>query len=334
MNKGDKKMTIWAFNQPSEEYVKFISDSVKAGVSRFGWSWFDGADLNILKNKKWGEMSNDEQNVWSKSGFLLDIAECDWIVHINVPEWGKCTIAKVIKPYYFDKNATDKDFRHCIGVDQASVIEFDRNDPNIHPLVSRKLKLRGRFWRIYCEKEFFQSLENLKNNAIDLGGQGKGTFFLKAELSEPLKQITKLIHKNHDGKNLETFIAAVFREVPYVENVIENGFGWGTDYGADLIIEYRSGLPINGLEKIEKIVVQIKSYEGEHWETHAVDQIEEAINKFEADAGMLITTAEKTMHLQEAMDRLASKIEKPIALLAGEDIARFVLKYYGDELLK
>jgi hypothetical protein len=327
-------MTIWAFNKPAEEYLQFVSDSVKDGTSRFGWSWFDDADLNKIKDKKWEEMNEDEQTAWSKSGFLLDIKNGDWIVHINVPKWGMCTAAKVIKPYYFDNNGSYDDFRHCIGVKKESVVEFDRNDSNIHPLVSRKLKLRGRFWKIYCENEFFESLNNLNNNAVDLQGESKGTFFLKTELSRPLKHITELIHKNHDGKNLEKFMANVFRKVPFVENVVENGFGWGTDYGADLIIEYRSGLPINGLEKIEKVVVQIKSYGGEHWETGAVDQIKEAIKQYEADAGMLITTAEKTDSLQEAIDDLSSELEKPVAIVAGEDVARFVLKYYGDELLK
>lgn len=326
-------MTIWAFNQPAEEYVKFVSASVNAGISRFGWSWFDDADLNLLKNKNWDDMTDDEKDVWSKSGFLLDIVKYDWIVHINVPEWGKCTAAQVIEPYYFDKNATEEDFRHCISVDQESVIEFDRNDPNVHPLVSRKLKLRGRFWRIYCEEEFFKSIKNLKDNVVNLQDETKGTFFLKTELSGPLRDITALIHKNHDGKNLERFMSTVFKKVPFVENVIENGFGWGTDYGADLIVEYRSGLPINGLEKIEKVVIQIKSYEGEHWETNAVEQIKEAIKQYEADAGMLITTATKTEQLQEAIDKLSSEIEKPVALLAGEDVAKFVIKYYGDELL-
>lgn len=326
-------MTIWAFNQPAEKYIEFVSDSVRSGVSRFGWGWFDGADLNALKDKKWEEMSSDEQSVWSKSGFLLDIAEGDWIVHINVPSWGRCTAAKVIRPYYFGSSLTG-DFRHCIGIDKGSEIEFDRNDPNVHPLLSRKLKLRGRFWRIYCENEFSESIRNLQENAVDLGGESKGTFFLKNELTGPLKQVTKLIHRNHDGKNLEVFMASVFRKVPFVENVIENGFGWGTDHGADLIVEYRSGLPVNGLEKMEKLVVQIKSYEGEHWETRAVEQIKEAITRYEAESGMLITTAEKTVDLQEAIDNLSSEIGKPVALLAAEDVARFVLKYYGDELLK
>jgi hypothetical protein len=54
------KMTIWAFNQHAEECIEFVSDSVRSGESRFGWSWFDGADLNTLTNKKWEEMSDNE----------------------------------------------------------------------------------------------------------------------------------------------------------------------------------------------------------------------------------------------------------------------------------
>ena len=326
-------MTIWAFNQPAEEYVKFVSASVSKGISRFGWSWFDEANLNSLKNKNWGDMTDAEKEAWSKSGFLLDIVTGDWIVHINVPEWGKCTAAQVIGPYHFDTDPIKTDFRHCIDVEPESVIEFDRNNSNILPIVSRKLKLRGRFWRIYCEEEFFKSIHNLQNSVVNLQGEPKGTYFLKTELSAPLKDITALIQKNHDGKNLEGFMAAVFRKVPFVENVIENGSGWGTDYGADLIVEYRSGLPITGLEKIEKVVIQIKSYKNEHWETNAVEQIKTGIIQFEADAGMLITTATATEQLQKAIDKLSSDIDKPVTMLSGEGVARFVLKYYGDELL-
>ena len=324
---------IWAFNKPSDEYVDFVSNSVKEGVSRFGWSWFDGANLDLLKNKEWDDMNKDEKEVWSRSGFLLDIKEGDWIVHINVPQWGWCTAAKVVGRYYFDKENKDKDFRHCIPVDKTSVIEFDRNDPNIHPLISRKLKLRGSYWRIRHEKEFKESIDNLKEQNINVRNGFKGIFYLKKELRSTLKEITNLIHKTHDGKNLEIFMAKVFEKVPTVEKVVENGFGFGTDYGADLIIEYNAGLPISGLERIEKLVVQIKSYEGEHWETNAVDQIKKAIEQYDANAGLIITTAEKTERLQKAIEDLSTSIKKPIALLSGNDVGKFVLKYYSDELI-
>ena len=161
-------MTIWAFNQPPEEYREFVANSVRSGISRFGWSRSSEANLELLKEKDWEDMNDNEKEFWRKTRFLLDIEKGDWIVHINVPEWGKCIAAKVIEPYYFDNESLEEDFRHCLEIDKDSIIEFDRNDPNIHPVVSRKLKLRGRFWRIYCKKEFLESLKNLKENNVHL----------------------------------------------------------------------------------------------------------------------------------------------------------------------
>lgn len=324
-------MTIYAFNKPSE--VKFVYESILEGVSRFGWSWFDSANLTNLKDKKWKDMNDNETKCWSKSSFLLDIIPDDWIVHINVPSWGRCTAAKVIDRYSFDNKQDVSDFRHKIKIDKESIIEFDRNDTNVIPIVSRKLKLRGRYWRVQCESEFFKSLENLKTNAVSLSGESLGVYHLKKNLNEPLLSITDLIHKNHPGKNLEYFLAMVFRNIPNVVDVKENGNGWGTDFGADLIVKYQSGLPFGGLEKEETLIVQVKSYEGEHWETDAVRQIEKGIEKFNADSGMLITTAQKTENLEKCIENLANELEKPISLLAGSDVARFVMKYFGSELL-
>ena len=89
-------------------------------------------------------------------------------------------------------------------------------------------------------------------------------------------------------------------------------------------------MPIEGLEKLETLVVQIKSYKGQHHDLTAVDQIETGIKEFNADAGLLITTAEKTEKIQKAIEDLSNRIKKPISLIAGVDVAKFVLKYYGD----
>ena len=216
-------MTIWAFNEPGN--VDFVSKSVVEGTSRFGWSYFDTADLNVLKDKSWEEMNEDEQICWKQSWFMLDIQKDDWIVHINVPEWGKCTTAKVISGYSFENEGNEVgDFRHMIEIDKESVIIFDRNDDNILPIVSRKLKLRGRYWRIYCEAEFFLSIKNLETAEVNLEGLTRGVYYLKKELSEPLKNITNLIHKNHPGKELEKFIAEILRRMPNVNDDHKNGF--------------------------------------------------------------------------------------------------------------
>ena len=79
-------------------------------------------------------------------------------------------------------------------------------------------------------------------------------------------------------------------------------------------------------------MVQVKSYEGEHWSTNAVNQIKTAIDKFEATAGMIITTANSTPHIEEEIDKVSNELNIPISLIAGENVAKFVLKY-GQSIL-
>ncbi|RLA06607.1 MAG: restriction endonuclease [Gammaproteobacteria bacterium] len=280
-------------------------------------------------------MNERERECWKKSRFLLNVSIDDWIVHINVPSYGKCTAVKVIKEYSFEKkNNKTNDFRHLIGVDSKSVIEFNRNDYNVLPIVSRKLKLRGRYWRIKCKDDFIQSLNNLiHEKEAPEKHETHGLHYLKKDIDVPLHAITKLIHKHHPGKNLEKFIANIFKQIPNVLDVKENGSGWGTDHGADLIVKYQSGLPIIGLEKEETLIIQVKSYSGRHEETKAVKQIKTGIEEFDADSGMLITTGDKTTELEESIENLSNEIEKPIALIAGIDVAKLAIKYLGQEIL-
>lgn len=333
-------MSIWAFNVPTDDYdqvvFNFISESLHNGISRFGWSYFDTADLTILQNKPWQGMTPDEQRCWSKASFLLEIKKGDWIVHINIPEWGYCTAARVTGEYSFETEDNDmNDYRHKILIDPKTIIEFNRNDENVIPIISNKLKLRGRYWRIYDETEFYQTIRNLSERITIVNeSETIGLHYLKKDINPELKEISNKIQKTHPRDNLEKLIADVFRKIPNVIEVVENGKGkgWGTDFGADLLVKYRAGLSVANLEKTELLVVQVKSYIGAHWETNAVDQIETAIQEFDANAGLIVTTADSTTNLEQAIEILSNKINKPIALISGEDVAKFVLKH-GSELI-
>ena len=351
-------MKIYALKGPSladykqdelEKVQQFLSESIKNGVSRFGWSCTDDADLTKLKDKQWDKMNDKEKDCWAKANFLLRVEEDDWVVHINLPKWGSCLAGQVIEKYSFEHNGNEfGDYRHLLKLDKNSIVEFERNDDRVLPIISNKLKLQGRFWRIYEVDEFFQTLENLKKPLEKKEGKSVEIFYLKKDLSESFKDITEKIQKTHPGGKLESLIAEVFRKIPGVDDVEEHGRhkGWGTDSGADLIVTYKSGLPISNLEKREKLVVQVKSYTGEHWETNAVEQIETAIKEFEADAGLIITTAERTENLEKAIENLRNKLSNsepkqegglkrpiPIGLIAGEEVAKFVLKYGGQLII-
>ena len=163
-------------------------------------------------------------------------------------------------------------------------------------------------------------------------GESREVYHLRDKTNSFLKEITSLLHNTHKSKDLERFMADVFRKLPNVVDVNENGFGWKTDHGADLIITTKSS--IGNLDFENKIIVQIKSFQGSHNELNAVDQIKTGIEYFNANAGIIITTAEKTDKLEDKIQKIADEIDKPIDLIAGENVAKFVIKYASDLIFK
>lgn len=176
----------------------------------------------------------------------------------------------------------------------------------------------------------------------------KEVYYLQKEFEILLEGAVQKIQETHKGKHLEKLIAKTFRSVPNVEHVQENGSGYRTDHGADLIITYK--MPTIGmlnLEKVITIVAQVKSYIGDHKDVFAVEQLKIAIEKYNADFGLLITTGNKTDELEKAIDEYNSRDVMPkdkespekewakeskMELLAGVDVARFILNY-GKEYL-
>lgn len=112
-----------------------------------------------------------------------------------------------------------------------------------------------------------------------------------------------------------------------------NGSGWGKDNGADIIVKYESGLPIDKLAMTSTLVIQVKSYEGFVFDENAILQIETAVNHYKADMGLLITTATAAPGFEERIFELNAKLNKPISMLSGTALGKFILKYGADILL-
>jgi len=229
---------IWAFNTPGEDAVDYVYREAQQGRSRFGWGYIDTADLRLLEKKFWANMTEDETICYMKTNFLLKLEPGDWIVHINVPKWGHCTAAQISGPYKYDPvNNEVGDYRHIIEIDTSTIVTFDQNDIGVHPVISRRLKLQENHWKIRFPFEFESTLQNLKSGSI----------------ANP---------SNNSEKNLEYFLAEIFKNITGVirDEVKENGSDWGTDNGADIIVKYESGLPIDRLSMTSTLVIQVKSY--------------------------------------------------------------------------
>jgi len=160
---------IYALRVDSEWCDKIFS-ALQNGEGRFGWSYVKTADLYQLRTKIESEgldsLSEDEKNCYQS--FLLDIEEGDYVVYINMPEWGKCSVARVTGSYFWRYD--EGDFNHRFPVEPKSVFVFDRNAPEVHPELSARLKLRWRFWRVDVKDKFDALVQNLKqvSNKVNL----------------------------------------------------------------------------------------------------------------------------------------------------------------------
>lgn len=237
--------TIYAIKGTSDyDLLGFL----RRGEGRFGWSYVDTADLHQLKARidaaGWGSLSNEEQNCYQS--FLLELRADDYVVYVNVPDWGRCSVARVTGPYVW--RYEDRDFNHRFPVDPDSIFVFDRNDAVVHPALRARLSLRGRYWRIFAKDEF-EAL--LKAQAAGLSGNPRtpqaNLTFLAKEMAPLLQRITETIHHTHPNRDLEALVAATLRNVPGVRQVKWQG-GAG-DHGADILVIFESGLPIPGMQQ-------------------------------------------------------------------------------------
>lgn len=305
-------MQVFAFAKIDDDEARaLVYDDIKRGKSRFGM---------------WDQEGSLLANYHGRNGFLLRIQPADWIVHVNSPHYGHCVAVQAVGTYAFDEGVEcdwGPDFCNYIPVDPATVVEFDRNDPNVLPSVNLWPLKRGQ--RILAVEDFLQSLDNLRStrhSATD--DDRRGLIHLRSKLDDlVLPQITAMIQQMHRSKEFERFLHEVFSAIPNATSQL-NGFGWKSDEGADLIVEFQS--PVFGLTLTTKLVVQAKSYQGDHYDLGGVNQLVNAIKHFGADGGLLITTAQKTEYLEDAVRKAIETTGKNIDLIAGSDVARFVMR--------
>lgn len=313
------------------KHTASVHASLRQGVGRFGWSYVQTADLRDLRRRilsqGWESLTEKEQRCYQE--FLLDLKEGDYVVYINVPSYGQCTLARVAGPYFWKWE--DTDFNHRFPVDPESVRSFDRNDEAVHPSLRARLKLMGRKWTITAKQEFADLLAALAGGAV----QGKrfrpetDKGHLRSALDGMLGDVARKIQATHPNTALERLVMEALKNVPGVVEV-EKKAG-PRENGADILVTFDEGLPLGGLSRQRRCVVQVKSYEGKHGSTTAVDQIKTALEYHAADIGLIVSSAtEKSDDLEHALEVARESTKKPIGLIIGTDFARFILRFGAD----
>ena len=314
---------IYALKTEPEESKRVYDRMKEDGFARFGWSYIDTGNLQQLRTKE--GRTKDEEECWKHASFLLDVKAGDYLVYINMPEWGRCTVAKVNGTYEWNKWGDD--YNHAIPVDNDSVKEFDRNDKDIHPSLSRRFKLQRAWWRIYLRQEFADLLTKLARGELtgQLATVESRFQQLIEKLTPILQRVSSEIHMHNPEKKLEELVANTLKNIPG-QSHIERKQG-RADFGADIIFEYDSGLPF--LPRLEKCAIQVKSFEGRMDDKDAIRDIERAFRKDEDVAvGLIVSTATSISdEFGQDLDKLAVKEGKPVHILYGEELAKWFIRY-------
>lgn len=303
---------VFTFAKVPDTARSIIYNAIKEGKSRFGM---------------WDQEVSLREQYHGANGFLLNIKPGDWIVHVNLPAYGQCVAVQVCGEYDFDQGvecAWGRDFCNYLTVDPSTLIEFSSNDTNVLPSVNLRPMRRGQ--RVLNVADFLTSIKNLKTSRYnDVTPSLRSIIHLRERVNQDvLPRLTQAIQEMNKGKDFEIFLHEVFMQMPHTVSV-KNGFGWRTDHGADLLVDFQN--PIGGVTLSTRLVVQAKSYSGAHHDLNAVDQIVEGMEKYNADGGLLITTGQATETLENYAAEKSEACGRTIDLIAGPEVGRFVLRH-------
>ena len=301
-----------------------VHESLKNGEGRFGCSYVDTANLHDLRGRiardGWDSLDVQEKDCYQE--FLLSLESGDYVVYVNLPEWGQCTLAEVTGPYFW--RWSDRDFNHRFPVARRSVRTFDRNDARVAPGLSARLKRRGRCYRIHAEDEFRHLVQALRPGAKAAPGMFAGDLHqLGDDLKSFLLSVTEELRRPRPHVELEHLVERLFRRLPGVRSVARHeGAGEG---GADILVELEVGsIP----QLVHRLVVHVRPPQDAPTGPSAVDDMRRAIAVRGADMALVVSTeTHRDPKEKRQLDRLAEDLMKPVALLDGGELTALFLQH-------
>src|SRR5260370_1002962 len=123
MSKKDFSAYALKAVQPSQwdadYWIPQLFSELKKGNAHFGWGRKDVLLLSRKIEQKGLESLLDEERVaWDHASFLLEVKPNDYLVYINMPEYGSCSLVQVLNDGYAFSDIWDLeergDFQHCL----------------------------------------------------------------------------------------------------------------------------------------------------------------------------------------------------------------------------
>ena len=315
-------MNCWFWNIDRDRKA-FFNRELKEGRLRQGWGYQEDLDLRKIEQSIEEEepLTDRQESAWSRcSDMITRIAPGDIVVVKNVPSGDHFTLARVIEGgYRFEISEETGDQGHILPVKRIGA--YNKNAEAVPTPMVRALN-RERH-PIRKTKAHHERVVNLAE--VDPG---------EAQEAEPFKEMVegwKEGLRNHLEEMLQKKLSPRRAERLVLEMLRNDGLDveWTAgpkERGADLATKTMLGYGMS-----TNIAIQVKYHPGRENNPKVLDQIEQAFEERDVDAGLLVTFAnELSEEVEERLTELKHRYRENVEVLYGEELYMRLLELIAD----
>lgn len=330
-------MTQYLVIRTDKNQQPYIHAELSNQRLRQGWGYRPEQDLRKIAQKRARNqtLTPEERDAWGSRRML----ETEWnglqpddlVLCPNLPGYGQWILARVTGTYSFDEGEPDSgDYRHCLPVEPlrtpaGEVAIIHPHNAHVDARLRQTMRNMRRMWGI----DYLANAVERLCEAIATGADVRTphapsarheAFFSKARASI-VAAVWAELQQAVQGAELESLLVPVL-EFAYGKGQVEAVGGRG-EKGADIMVNTRGP---RGLRF--RTAIQVKMHDGTQYDDRVVAQLAQAHRERNAQAGVLLTTAEEiSPDLEAKLTQLSTELDIDIQAWTREDVVRLLTSY-------
>jgi hypothetical protein len=314
-------MDCWFWNIDRSQQ-DFFARELQDGRLRQGWGYRENLNLRVIKKQKEASepLTERQQAAWSRCRAMLTrIAPGDLAVVKNVPSSDHFSLVRVNGQYSYEISKETGDHGHILPVEMVG--PFHKNAAAVStPMVRALNREQHPIRRTLKHKEAVVNLADAEPGEAKEPEEFKTKIDVwRQVLAEKLKT---LIHDSLDHRQAERLVLEMLRNDEFDVDWTAGPNERGADLETEALIGY-------GLSS--DVAVQVKFHSGTESRLRGLEQIEQAFEERNTDAGLLVTFADELdPGVEDYLGKLKREHHENVEVLYGENLYLRLLELIAD----
>jgi hypothetical protein len=314
-------MDCWFWNIDRNK-KEFFHSELKAGRLRQGWSYREDLNLKTIQRlREEGKPLSDRQRAaWKRcKDMITRITPGDLVVVKNVPDGKHFGLARVEGAYRFEVSDQTDDQRHMLPVEYIGAYHKSAEEVSM-PMIRALNREQHPIRRTLRHKAAVIALAELGSDQAQEAEPFKA--MIERWRSDLSHQVAHLAHDSLDHRTAERLVMEMLRN----DGLDVDWTAGPNERGADLQTEVDHGYGLS-----TDIAIQVKFHTGTEDEIRGLEQIEQAFEERNVDAGLLVTFADE---LSDKVEGFLAQIQRQrrqnVSVLHGEELYLRLLEFVAD----